>query len=272
MGPGGKGTNQAVAAARLGADVRLLARVGDDLLAGMAYELYAAEEIESGHILRTPGERTAVGLVYLQHSGEHTIGVHFGAGWHLSPQDVRSAEQHLAPASVLVAQLEIPDETVAAASDLARRHGQLMLLNPAPARPVPPHILGAVDVLTPNESEARLLLGLRPDDESVGLEEIGRQLLVSGPQGVIITLGSRGCLVIQRDVPTAALPVHAVQTVDTVGAGDAFSGALAVALAEGRTLIDAARWASIAAALSTRTIGAIPGLPTRAAVDTMARS
>jgi ribokinase len=270
MGPGGKGTNLAVAARRLGADVRLIARVGDDMLADMAFALYAAEGIDARHVVRSAGAQTAAGLVYLQHSGEHTIGVYCGANWLLAPADIAAAEDEIACARVLATQLEILDPAVAAAVALGRRHGLTVLLNPAPARPLPPDILGAVDVLTPNEGEARLLVGLRPDDRSVGMAEIGHRLLEAGPRAVIITLGARGCLVIRPGAELIALPAYPVTAVDAVGAGDAFGGALAVALAEGRPLVDAARWANIAAGLSTQTIGAIPGLPRREVVDARA--
>jgi ribokinase len=133
-------------------------------------------------------------------------------------------------------------------------------------------ILASVDILAPNESEARLLLGLHPADESMGMAEVGQQLLAQGPHAVIITLGSKGCLVIQREAEPQAIPAYRVQPVDTVGAGDAFNGGLAVALAEGRPLLEAARWANATAALSTLKVGAIDGLPRREAVAQLVQS
>ncbi len=267
MGPGGKGTNLAIAAKRLGAEVRLLTRVGDDAFAEIAFALYAAEGIDTRYVMRSPGAQTAAALVYLQHSGEHTIGVYCGANWLLTPADIAAAEEDIARARVLATQLEIIDATVAAAALLGRHHGLTVLLNPAPARPLPADILRAIDILTPNESEARLLVGLRPDDDSVGTAEIGRKLLDAGPRAVVVTLGAQGCLVIQPDTEPLALPAYPAQTVDTVGAGDAFNGALAVALAEGRALADAAHWANVAAALSTQAFGSISGLPRRDIVN-----
>jgi ribokinase len=263
VGPGGKGTNLAVAVARQGKRVGLIAKLGADMFADVALRLYAEEGIATDFVSRDSREPTGVALVYLEPSGDNRIAVYRGANWLLSPEDVEAIAPHAADACVLTAQLEIPDATVAAAVALGRRLGAQVILNPAPARPLPAEILAGVDVLTPNEGEARLLLGLAPGDESVRPAEAARRLLASGPRAVIVTLGAQGCLIVQPDAQPVHLPAHPVTAVDTVGAGDAFSGGLAVALAEGKPLLEAARWANVTAALSVMHLGAIPGLPRR---------
>ncbi len=272
VGPGGKGTNLAVAAARQGAHVGLIAKVGDDMFANMAYELYAREGIEHSLVTRTAAEPTAMGLVYLQQSGENTIGVYRGANWLLRPEDVAAARSMAGGARVLTVQLEVPDETVAAALELGRQCSLATLLNPAPARPLDNRLIGMANILTPNAGEARILVGLRPDDDSIGLADIGQQLLERGPGVVIITMGAQGCLVLQHATEPAHIPAYPVQPVDTVGAGDAFNGGLAVALARGYPLLEAARWANATAALSTTRIGAISALPDYQQVAEFVRS
>lgn len=262
MSVGGKGTNLAVAAARLGKAVAIVARVGEDDFAEMAFQLYAREGIDAVGVMRTPGEKTAVGLVYLQANGENTIGFYRGANWQLSPADVLPHLQRCAEACVVAAQLEVPDATVAAALRAARQAGQRTILNPAPARPLSPDILAAADVLTPNEGEARVLAGLAATDDTVGMAAVAERLLGLGPRAVIVTLGANGCLLAEPGCAPLHLPAYPVNTVDTVGAGDAFNGALAAALAEGLPLPDAARLANVAAALSTTAIGTVEGLPT----------
>lgn len=267
LGVGGKGTNLAVAAARQGKQVAIVARVGDDDFADMAYDLYTREGIDGTGVMRTPGEKTAIGLVYLQPNGENTIGLYRGANWRLTPADIAPHIARHRRARMLATQLEIPDETVAAAVQLGRQHDMRVILNPAPARPLPPEILAGVEILTPNEGEARVLAGRRVDDTSTDILEVAQLLLAQGPQAVIVTLGARGCLVATRDAAPLAIPAHPVQPVDTVGAGDAFNGGLAVALAEGKSLAEAARWANVTAALSTRAVGAVGGLPARGEVE-----
>jgi ribokinase len=266
IGPGGKGTNLAVAAARQGARIALVAKVGDDAFADVAFALYAQEGIDSRHVTRTVDEPTGAGLVYLQPSGENTIAVYRGANWLLTPADIEAAASDMVGARILATQLEIPDTSVEAAVGLGRRLGLKVLLTPAPARPLTRDILASVDVLLPNAGEARLLAGLPVDDQATGLAEVGRRLLELGPAAVIITMGAQGCLVVEPEAAPIALPAYPVEAIDTVGAGDAFGGGLAVALAEGAPLIEAARWASVTAALSTQQVGAIPALPRRPAV------
>ncbi len=272
LGSGGKGTNLAVTAARQGASVAMVAKVGDDAFAGIAFELYVREGIDHRGVTRTADEPTAVGLVYLQPSGENTIGVYRGANWRLTPADVETAMLSSTGAKLLATELEIPDAAVRAAVGTGRRLGLTVLLNPAPARPVPDDLLGAVDVLTPNAGEARILVGLPPDDDSIGMVDVGRRLLERGAAAVVITMGARGCLVLRPGAEPSAIPPYPVEAVDTVGAGDAFNGGLAVALMEGYPLETAARWATVTAALSTTRVGASAGVPRRSDVEERIRT
>ncbi len=266
VGPGGKGSNLAVAVARQGKRVGLVAKVGDDLFSGAAFELWRKEGIATDHVKRTGAEQTGVALIYLDHAGQNRIGVYPGANTLLSREDVFAIEPHIGDARVLAIQLEIGDEAVQAAVDLGRAHGLTVLLNPAPARRLPAEILAKVDILTPNEGESRMLLGLSADDP-ISHEDVGRRLLDLGPRTVIITLGEQGALIVQRDAPALLVPAYPVNAIDTVGAGDAFSGGLCVALSDRKPLAEAARWAAITAAIAVTHIGAIPGLPDRKAVE-----
>lgn len=267
VGPGGKGSNLAVAVARQGARVGLVAKIGADLFGDVALKLYADEGIDSAYVVRASDAQTGVALIYLEHSGENRIGIYPGANAALSAAEVERIAQApgFASARVLATQLEIGDEAVAAAVKLGAAHGKIVLLNPAPARPLSSEILRHVDILTPNEGESRMLAGIEPG-AALSHVEVGRRLLALGPRTVIITLGEQGCLIVQRDGEPLHVPAFAVQAIDTVGAGDAFSGGLAVALADGKALPEAARWACATAALSVMHVGAIPGLPHRADV------
>lgn len=269
MGPGGKGTNMAVAAARQGASIRVIAKVGDDSFAQLAFDLYQAEGIDTSHLIRTPGESTAAGLVYLQPNGENCIGFYRGANWTLTPQDIDRIEPEMQGAKVLVTQLEIPDEAVLHAVELGKRHNLRIILNPAPARPIDPAIFRFIDIITPNEGEARTLAGIAPDDASTDIGEVGQRLLDLGLLTVIITRGAQGCMIFERDSHPVEIPAYSVTPVDTVGAGDAFNGGLTVALSEGKSIREAARWANATAALSTTAVGSIRALPNRPQIEAL---
>jgi ribokinase len=268
-GAGGKGTNMAITAARQGRQVAALAKIGQDTFGDLAVKLYHDEGISSAYLIRTPDDSTAVGLVYLQPNGENTIGVYRGANWKLTPEEIHRIEPELAVARVMLTQLEIPDDTVRETAGLAHHYDIPLVLNPAPVRAVPADILSKVDILTPNEGEAKQLAGLPPDDQSTGNIEIGRRLLDLGVKKVVITLGAGGCLIVQPGEEAVHLPAYSVQAIDTVGAGDAFNGGLAVALAEGKPFFEAVRWANATAALSTQSIGAIAALPNRVSVENL---
>lgn len=265
MGPGGKGTNQAIAAARLGADVRLLACVGDDVFGERALRLYDDEGLDTEHIHRIAGAYSGVGFVNVLPSGDNWITLDMGANLHLTPQHVADCAALIGESDILMAQFEAPAETVAAALALGKELGATTLLNPAPARPADPNMLANVDILTPNAGEARLLLGLQPDAD-VAAEALARRLLDYGVGSVVVTQGERGALVADGAGATH-VPAIRIQAADVTGAGDSFSAALAVSLGEGLGLVEAARVAVRAGAYTALRLGVIAGLPTRAQLD-----
>lgn len=266
--PGGKGANQAVAAARLGGAVHFVGCVGRDAFGDALLASLQADEIDTMHVRRDAEQPSGVALIGVDAHGQNAITVAPGANHRLTPADVEAALPIIAAARYVVIQLEIPLDTAAYAVALARRSGVRVLLNPAPVRhthPLPAELLRQVDVLTPNEHEAANLLGY-PSPEGLEMEELARQLLERGPQQVVVTLGEAGCLLASAE-GVRRLPALPVVPVDTTAAGDCFTGALAVALAEGADLDSAARFAARAAALSVTRPGAQPSLPTRSAVE-----
>ncbi len=257
MTAGGKGANQAVAAARLGAEVTLVARLGRDMFGDRALAGYHAEGIQTDYIVRDDEAASGVALIVVDQAAENIIAVASGANARLSPVDVRVAERAIKEAEVVLVQLEIPLEAVRAAIDLAQHYGVRTILNPAPACPLPADVLRKVDVLTPNENEAARLIGA----EHEASENVLMRLAVSGPQSIVLTRGASGCEVVAAG-KRQAVPGFHVEAVDTTGAGDCFNGALAVALARGLNLMDAARYANAAAALAVTRFGAQTSLPT----------
>jgi len=263
--PGGKGANQAVAAARLGARVAMVGRVGRDAFAKPLLDNLAAAGVDHTFVIEDPGAATGVALIEVDDGGQNSIVVASGANMRLTPADVDAAEAAIAAADVLLLQLETPLETVIHAARAARAHGVRVLLNPAPARPLPPALLSLVDVLVPNESETALLTGM-PVGNQAQVEAAAQALRGLGVGAVILTLGERGALLAQAE-KTEHFPAFAVTAVDTTAAGDAFMGGLAVALAEGQSLAEGVRWGNAAGALAATQLGAQPSLPTRQAVE-----
>ncbi|MFJ9693948.1 ribokinase [Kitasatospora sp. NPDC101183] len=262
-GVGGKGANQAVAAARLGARVRLVARVGAD--AEAVLEALAAEGVDVAEVRPAPSGTTGIASVVVDRAGENTIVVNPGANAALSAEDLPARLARSAGEVVLV-QHEIRPEVVAATVLRAREQGATVVLNPAPARPVAPEVLAAVDVLVPNLGELATLLGApRP----AGVEQ-ARGLLERAAlpcRAVVVTLGADGALVKQPDGPAVHLPAPVVDAVDTVGAGDTFCGALADSLARGADLLAAAERAVRAASLAVTGLGAQAAMPSAAQLD-----
>jgi ribokinase len=262
---GGKGANQAVAAARAGADVGLVARVGDDSFGEQAIAGFVGDGIDVRHVTRHPAAPSGVALIFVDDAGENCIAVAPGANARLTPEDVEAAEELITGAAVVVMQLETPIEAVERAAALAREHGVRVILNPAPARPLSDEILRNVSILTPNESEAELLTGIQVEDDA-GAEAAARALVARGVGTVILTLGSRGAFVFESE-SGELVPSFEVQAVDTTAAGDVFNGSLAVGLAEGMPLAKAVRFANAAAALSVTRLGAQPSAPTRPEIE-----
>ncbi|HZL35081.1 MAG TPA: ribokinase [Tepidisphaeraceae bacterium] len=277
--PGGKGANQAVAAARLarkGTTVHLVARVGDDDFGQRLLNGLEQHHVNTRHVVITEGTPSGIAMILVDKRGENTIVVASGANARLSPQDIDAAEGIIATAAAVVLQLEIPLATVAHALALCEQHGVYTILDPAPvpAKGLPRALYG-VDVLTPNRPEAEALLGVkprrdtttkRPDDPKM----VASRLLSRGAKAVVLKRGGRGALLIDRGGAIKAIKANKVNVVDTTAAGDAFTAALAVGRAEGMELEQAVRFACAAGALSCQAFGAQPALPAREAVDRLA--
>jgi ribokinase len=257
MTAGGKGANQAVAAARLGAEVTFVARLGRDMFGDKALAGFEAEGINTAYIVRDDEEVSGVALIVVDRKAENIITVAPGANGRLSPADVLAAEAVIHQADGVLLQLEIPLEAVRAAIELAQRHNVKVMLNPAPVKQLPAELLRWVDVLTPNESEAA---NLADCSEYVAAEILPR-LQALGSNRVVVTLGARGCDVL-IDGQVQHVPSFPVEAVDTTGAGDCFNGALAVALARGLKMVEAAQYANAAAALAVTRFGAQASMPT----------
>jgi ribokinase len=265
MAGGGKGANQAVAAARLGANVTFITRVGADIFGEKAIESFKKDGIQTDYISRDDKAPSGVALIFVDKNAENVIAVAPGANNRLIPEHVQQAQKAIETADAVVMQLEVPIETVVIAAEIAHKAGTKVILNPAPAQNLPSSLLKMVDVLTPNETEAALLIGMASTD-SVKPEEAGKKLLDLGVGAVVMTLGAKGALIVTKEyIKQVAAPK--VDSVDTTAAGDAFNGALAVALAEYDNLEVATKFAVRAAALSVTKVGAQPSLATRSEVE-----
>ncbi len=260
--PGGKGANQAVAAARLGAHVTMIGCVGEDAFGKEMLATLARENIDTAHILLNPEAATGVALIQVDAQGQNSIAVASGANFRLTGTDVEKAMQSIGKFDALVMPLETPLETIYAAAITAFRRGAKVLLNPAPAQVLEQELLELIDVLLPNEYEIALMTGVQlqaPGDIRLAAEK----LLSLGTKNLIVTLGDRGAALFNVSGQETLIPACPVQAVDTTAAGDCFVGALAVGLCEGKSLPAAAEFASAAAALSVTRAGAQPSLPRR---------
>jgi ribokinase len=265
MGPGGKGSNQAVGTARLGARSSLLAILGTDKLASIATDLYAAEGVDTSLVMARGERATGVGFIILNDMGENFIILDMGANELLDAATVDKAEARIAESDVVMTVLEVPTAAAARAMELGRRHGARTILNPAPARQLPDAIFASVDYLTPNESELRILLGL-PADDGRSSRELAAELRRRGVRNVVVTLGRSGALILTDDLDVM-VPAVPVDVTDTTGAGDAFNSGFAVALAEGRGIVDAVRFGVVCGGIACTRLGVIPSLPDRKRAD-----
>ncbi|MDB5844385.1 MAG: PfkB, partial [Polaromonas sp.] len=240
ISPGGKGSNAAVAAARQGARVALIARIGDDDFGRMGLDLWNAEGIATGHVEQAPGERSGVAQILVYDDGDNSIAIYPGAGAGLGAGHAQAATELLAHCRVVMASCEVPVEATLEAFRLARQARAITVLNPAPARPLPGELLTLVDVLTPNESE---LLELAGPGCAGSIDAAALLLMARGVRSVLVTLGAAGCRLYQPDEAPVDLAGRAMPVADTIGAGDTFTGTLAAALARGESLPAAMQWA-----------------------------
>jgi len=275
MFPGGKGANQAVAAARLGGQsvgVRMIGRVGYDLFADHLKASLAAAGVDVTAVHATKTQATGVALISVDRAGQNSIVVASGANGELAAADVEAMRPVFRGARLALFQLETPLDTVAGALALARQEGLTTILDPAPAQPLPAALMAEVDILTPNESEALGLLGRPParvsPAEAIEMAEALRRM---GPRTVIVKLGDQGCLAHDGAAPTHVAG-FAVEVRDTTAAGDTFNAALAVSLAEGASMAHALRFANAAAAISVTRAGAQASAPSRREVDAFLES
>ncbi len=264
---GGKGANQAVAAARAGGTVSFIGRVGDDAFGAQARSAMAAEGIDTAMLVADLAMPSGVALITVDAHGENAIAVAPGANGNVTPDDVLRGRNMIASADILIAQLEVPLESIRIAAGVAADAGIPFLLNPAPAQPLDDGLLQHVAVLTPNETEAAMLTGIATDNDE-GVRAAAGVLRSRGVGMVIVTLGSRGAY-LASSTCSDWLAAPRVTAVDTTAAGDVFTGAFAVALGEHRNPVDACRFACAAAAISVTRPGAQPSAPYRAEIEAL---
>ena len=267
MNPGGKGANQVVAVARLGGDAAFIGKVGDDLFGRQTREQLSGEGIDVAHLGTAAHCASGVALINVDAEGENSISVASGANAQLSPADIDAAEELIADAVIVLMQLEVPVATVTHAAKIAKKHGVMVVLNPAPApaTPLPDELLENVDIMIPNRTELELISGM-PCTASVtaAVERMG----ALGVPTLVITLGSAGAMIC-RGGESTMVPSFKVMAVDTTAAGDTFCGGLCVALSEGKNIDEAVLFGNLAASLTVTRAGAQQAIPTRAEVDSV---
>ena len=265
MNPGGKGANQAVAAARLGAAVTFVCKVGTDMFGKQALQIFKDEGMDTSYVFLDPEHPSGVALITVDEKAENCIAVASGSNACLLPEDLEKAEAAVDKADIVLMQLETPMETIEYVAETAARKGKKVVLNPAPAAVLSASLLKSLYLITPNETEAEMISGVKITNIRTA-EEAARAIHAKGVRNVIITLGSKGALIYDGTF-TEEISALRVKAVDTTAAGDVFNGALVVALSEGRTMGDAVRFASKAAAISVTRAGAQASAPYRGEVD-----
>jgi len=258
-GNGGKGANQAVAAARAGGNVVFISCLGNDDFAPVMLSNFKNDQIDTQFVFIEEKAATGIALILVDANGENCISVAPGANYMLSPEYIKKTEPVIIEAEIILLQLEIPIESVLFAIELAHKHKKKILMNPAPARKIDDEHLGMIHSLILNESETEFLTGLPVETDSQ-IREAAKALLEKGPQNIVITLGAKGAFV-KNSGRDEFLPGFKVEVVDTTAAGDIYCGNLAVALVEGKSIFEAAKFASAASAISVTRLGAQPSAP-----------
>lgn len=264
MGPGGKGANQAVAAKRLGGDVEFICKVGRDIFGDNALAGYEKEGIDTSHVMRSE-KASGTALILVDESGENCISVASGANGDITPADIDSVADVIRAAGFLILQLEIPVESVLRAAKIAHEAGVYVILNPAPACELPKELFKYISLMTPNRTETASMSGQEIIDED-SLAQAVEVLRGYGVQDFVVTLGSKGSLVFKGG-KAEMIPSLKVKAVDATAAGDTFCGALCVALSEGLSLTEAAKFATKASAITVTRPGAQNSIPTRSEIE-----
>jgi ribokinase len=270
MNPGGKGANQAVAAARLGGNVAFITKTGNDIFGKQSERLFAEEGINTDYMLEDPYNPSGVALITVDRNAENCIVVAPGANGTLVPHDLKDALHAIEQSSVVVMQLEIPLETVEFVAEKAAAKGVKVLLNPAPALELPDALLRNLYMITPNRKEAEMISGVQVTDID-SAKQAAKVIKDKGVQYVIVTLGADGAVVVDENMITH-VTTYPVNAIDTTAAGDVFNGALAVSIAEGKDVLAATVFACKAAALSVTKMGAQSSIPNRIEVDSFKTS
>ena len=268
MNPGGKGANQAVAIARLGGKVSFICKTGSDIFGHQAQQLFEEEGIDTSYIFSDSQNPSGIALITVDKNAENCIVVASGANANLLPKDLSSVTEVIRQADIILMQLEIPMSTVEYVADIAFQAGKKVILDPAPAQPLSPSLLHNLYMITPNETEAEMISGVKIIDDA-SAAEAARAIAAMGIQYVIITLGPKGALIYAKENGDSVdlIPSPKVVAVDTTAAGDVFNGGLVIALSEGRSLTDAVRFACKTAAISVTREGAQSSAPYRNEVD-----
>lgn len=261
MNPGGKGANQAVAVARLGGDVVFITKVGDDIFGKQSIQLFEEEGIDTSGLVSDEDGPSGVALITVDKHGENNIVVAPGANANLMPGEIEEIIEKLEDVEIMIIQLEIPMATVKKAAEIAARKGIRVILNPAPVNSQAVEVFPFIDILTPNAQEAEMLTGI-PVKDIQSATDAAIVLHEKGVKNVVITIGPKGAVAVENGQATY-VPATVVETVDTTAAGDAFNGALAVALSESKPLIEAVRFACMAAAITVTRMGAQSAMPYR---------
>lgn len=270
---GGKGSNQAVAAAKLGGDVTFVGCLGNDKYGDEGLAMMNDVGINNANVIRSGDKSTGVGIILINDDNDNCIIVDLGANYELTPAYIEELEDVISESDIVIFQLETPVETVKRGMKIAKRLGKTIIFNPAPANKEAIELLSLVTIVNPNESELLILNG---EDTNSTLtdhkcEDLARKLLEKGPEVVIVTRGDKDCLVVTVN-RTERVPVYKVEAVDTTGAGDSFTGALAVALSEGKELLDAVSFANLTGSYCVTKKEVVPGLPTRNQLNEFAKT